>query len=223
MSTSILIIGTKEYAIKRVIRRMQYLMCGHDDNCLVCQQIEARSYHGLHWLTPKKNNYTLADLASLQELVALQKDTDNPQFMVIEEAERLSAQCANSLLKLLEEPPVATTFFLLASSTKELLPTIVSRCIIDDLDTPSRPLYENLLAALMQPKLSLYEFTKLLEQELPAEHETVAILEKLIQAVKEDRRELAHKLMVYYNYLPMPGSAKYFWRKVFLSCKQSIF
>lgn len=44
------------------------------------------------------------------------------------EAQRLKAESANALLKLLEEPPAEKYFVLTANSLESLLPTIISRC-----------------------------------------------------------------------------------------------
>ena len=48
----------------------------------------------------------------------------------IEPAEGLTKEAANALLKKLEEPPPGILFFLFAKSTKTLLGTIVSRCLL---------------------------------------------------------------------------------------------
>ena len=50
------------------------------------------------------------------------------KFMVIWMAERINQPAANKLLKLLEEPPEKTIFILIAQSTEQILPTILSRC-----------------------------------------------------------------------------------------------
>lgn len=47
---------------------------------------------------------------------------------IIERAESLNESAANSLLKVLEEPPEYALFILLAAHTARVLPTIVSRC-----------------------------------------------------------------------------------------------
>jgi DNA polymerase-3 subunit delta' len=47
---------------------------------------------------------------------------------IVADAERMNPSSANSLLKILEEPPPRVTFILIAESSVELLPTIVSRC-----------------------------------------------------------------------------------------------
>lgn len=50
------------------------------------------------------------------------------RVVIIEDAHRLNESAANALLKMLEEPPEANVFILLAPESQLLLPTIVSRC-----------------------------------------------------------------------------------------------
>jgi len=52
------------------------------------------------------------------------------QVCILENAERMTREAANSFLKLLEEPPGYMVFILVASTAAPLLPTIVSRCRI---------------------------------------------------------------------------------------------
>ncbi|MBP5477230.1 MAG: DNA polymerase III subunit delta' [Paludibacteraceae bacterium] len=49
------------------------------------------------------------------------------KVMIIWQAEKMNAACANKLLKLLEEPPEKTVFLLVSESPERLLPTILSR------------------------------------------------------------------------------------------------
>jgi DNA polymerase III subunit delta' len=50
------------------------------------------------------------------------------KIFILEEAEQMRAEAANSLLKVLEEPPPGIVIILIAESTEALLPTLVSRC-----------------------------------------------------------------------------------------------
>ena len=59
------------------------------------------------------------------------KADDNWSVIIISEAEKLclkKAEGANSLLKILEEPPEKTLFILLTSKINLIIPTILSRC-----------------------------------------------------------------------------------------------
>ncbi|MBN1927660.1 MAG: DNA polymerase III subunit delta' [Prolixibacteraceae bacterium] len=49
------------------------------------------------------------------------------KIMIVWMAERMNVQCANKLLKIIEEPPPNTLFILITESEEELLPTIRSR------------------------------------------------------------------------------------------------
>jgi DNA polymerase III delta prime subunit len=67
------------------------------------------------------------------------------RIFLIANAERLTPQAANSLLKLLEEPPPSWVLILTASDSSLLLPTLVSRCQRVRL----RPLPDSLLRTLL--------------------------------------------------------------------------
>lgn len=55
-------------------------------------------------------------------------DQGRYRIILIPNAERMTTQAANSVLKLLEEPPVGWIFLLTSADPSLLLPTIVSRC-----------------------------------------------------------------------------------------------
>lgn len=57
-----------------------------------------------------------------------------PRIVWIEEANQLTIPAQNALLKMLEEPPVATSFYLTCESASMLLPTIRSRTKLITLD-----------------------------------------------------------------------------------------
>jgi DNA polymerase-3 subunit delta' len=57
--------------------------------------------------------------------------------MIVEDADRLTDQAANALLKAIEEPSERTVWMLCAPTVEDLLPTIRSRCRMVALTTPS--------------------------------------------------------------------------------------
>jgi DNA polymerase-3 subunit delta' len=59
------------------------------------------------------------------------------QIMIVEDADRLTDQAANALLKAIEEPTDRTVWILCAPTVEDLLPTIRSRCRLVTLATPS--------------------------------------------------------------------------------------
>ncbi len=68
-----------------------------------------------------------------------------PRLVWIEEANLLTVPAQNALLKMLEEPPVSTNFYLTLGSITSLLPTIRSRTTLINLpNTPNLPDLANL-------------------------------------------------------------------------------
>jgi DNA polymerase III delta' subunit len=70
------------------------------------------------------------------------------RIFLFPDAERLTAQASNALLKLLEEPPAGWCLWLTASDPSLLLPTVVSRCQLLRL----RPISEDLLVDALSAK-----------------------------------------------------------------------
>lgn len=68
------------------------------------------------------------DIRGLQRLANLPPYEGKCKVFIIDEAEYLSTEAANSLLKILEEPPPKVVWLLLAAEERHLLPTIISRC-----------------------------------------------------------------------------------------------
>lgn len=77
--------------------------------------------------------------------------TTTPAFasyraVVIDSADVLEPEAANALLKMLEEPPPRTVFFLVSNSPDKLLPTIRSRCRLLRL----KPLADDVMASALR-------------------------------------------------------------------------
>ncbi len=60
------------------------------------------------------------------------------RVVLVDAATALNLAAANALLKVLEEPPLNTTFVLVGGQARRLLPTIRSRCVRLDIGLPSR-------------------------------------------------------------------------------------
>jgi DNA polymerase-3 subunit delta' len=102
------------------------LPCGQ---CRSCQRI----LEGKHAdVTPvgldSKTEIGIDDIRELQRLANLPPYEGKCKVFIIDEAEYLSTEAANSLLKILEEPPQRVVWLLLAAEEQRLLPTIISRC-----------------------------------------------------------------------------------------------
>ena len=59
------------------------------------------------------------------------------RIICIQDAEKLNISSANSLLKIIEEPPLGTKFILITSKISSIIPTIISRSTILKCNNPS--------------------------------------------------------------------------------------
>ena len=73
-------------------------------------------------------NISVDQIRSLGDLLGVTPSMSAWRAIVIDAADDLEASAANALLKMLEEPPANTLFFLVSHAPGRLLPTIRSRC-----------------------------------------------------------------------------------------------
>ena len=77
----------------------------------------------------------IANIRMLKRRIALKPFKSKTKAVIIEDAQTLTIEAQNALLKTLEEPPNNTIIILLTTNTGVLLPTIVSRCQVIQLLT----------------------------------------------------------------------------------------
>ena len=73
---------------------------------------------------------------------------------LIEEAEKMTVQAQNALLKTLEEPPEYGVIILMTSSLEALLPTIQSRCVLLNM----RPVRDELVQKYLMEQLQVPDY-----------------------------------------------------------------
>jgi len=67
-------------------------------------------------------------IRALEDFVFVGSHRLGNRVVLISQAETMNAAAANSLLKILEEPPLSVYFILISSNWRRLLPTLLSRC-----------------------------------------------------------------------------------------------
>ncbi len=88
----------------------------------------------------KKRNASMIKIDQIRELesfVFVGSHREGNRVVLITEADAMNQPAANSLLKILEEPPASVYFILVSSKTKSLLPTIRSRCRVIPFGPPN--------------------------------------------------------------------------------------
>lgn len=108
----------------------------------------------------EKRDYTVEDAALLEKFFTWKAVQSQRKFVVIPEAHRITQVLANKWLKILEEPPVEATIFLLNPRRIRLLPTIQSRTLLLRLPPKATTHDPSLFDGLLDDarKLSLHPF-----------------------------------------------------------------
>lgn len=101
--------------------------CG---KCTQCKNIEKNNFSELKIIKPDGLWIKKSQLDELQQEFNTMGIESNRRIYVIEQADRLNNQAANSILKFLEEPSENITAILLTDNIYQMLDTIVSRCQI---------------------------------------------------------------------------------------------
>jgi len=99
--------------------------CGH---CPGCRQFASHNHPDFLPVRPEGAFIRIDRVRALKRELAFAPFAGGVRVVFIEEAQAMRREAANSLLKLLEEPPPDNIFFLIASEAEPLLETIVSRC-----------------------------------------------------------------------------------------------
>jgi DNA polymerase-3 subunit delta' len=87
--------------------------------------------------TPKSSREIRVDqVRSLNDFLGIAAFRDGRRVVILAPAETMNATAANTLLKMLEEPPPATMFVLVADALDDVLPTIRSRCVLVEVPVP---------------------------------------------------------------------------------------
>lgn len=100
--------------------------CG---TCVDCRQVTAGAHPRLQTF---HNDEAVVSMPEMQQAVQRLKwktNTAERRWVILADIERLSEAVGNSLLKLIEEPPVGTSIIMTTSQPDRVLPTLRSRAI----------------------------------------------------------------------------------------------
>lgn len=105
--------------------------------CHQCRTVLAGSHADVSVVRTEKLSIGVDEVRELVRHSALAPVGRRWQIMIVEDADRLTEQANNALLKAIEEPSPHTVWILCAPTVEDLLPTIRSRCRLLTLSTPT--------------------------------------------------------------------------------------
>lgn len=132
MPNSQLFIGPSGIGKRRVAQGLaQALVCEKGSlgcgECPACKRVESEQSESYLRISPQSTQIKIEQSRMIQDFLSLRR-LGKARIIIIDDAHQLNTQAANALLKILEEPPAETYFFLISPSASNLLPTIRSRC-----------------------------------------------------------------------------------------------
>lgn len=120
------------------------LLCSGDEafacgQCKSCLLLASDTHPDLTVLTSEeKSRFIKVDqVRAVIEKLAGSAQQGGNKVVIVDRADQLNVSSANALLKSLEEPTRNTYFVMLANGVDRLLPTVVSRCYVQRVATPS--------------------------------------------------------------------------------------
>lgn len=162
--------------------------------CGPCRRVLADTHPDVHTVLPEKGKASIGVdvLREVIEEVSVRSFEDGAKALIFPEADKMTAQAQNCLLKTLEEPPQDTVFFLITDQPASLLPTIVSRCrTVRFHPLPVEDAAKRLVALGLDP-LEARRKARMAEgcvgQALRIDEERMALRQKLTQDVFSVRR-----------------------------------
>lgn len=112
--------------------------CG---KCKVCRQMSSGNFPDYYYIEPDGQNIKIEQIREFNRSIGFKPVLGKYRIAIINRAEMMTEEAANSFLKTLEEPPPGNIIVLKVIDPLDLLPTIISRCQ----KVPFRPLSHDII------------------------------------------------------------------------------
>lgn len=132
-----LIMGSDRFLLENTLQEvMAKIFSPNDENSTIRKKIAEKIHPDVMEISAEdKKNISIDKIRQVIENAAIKPWEAKYRIFVIYNIERMSIEAANSLLKILEEPPGHALFLLTAENIYSVPDTILSRCQIFKLDS----------------------------------------------------------------------------------------
>ena len=117
------------------------------NECHSCRQADSGNHPDVKWITHEKANSIGVDEVreQINNDIVIKPYSSKYKVYIIDEAEKMTVQAQNALLKTIEEPPEYAVILFLTNTLDVLLQTVRSRCIIMNLRSVDTKLIQQYL------------------------------------------------------------------------------
>ena len=124
--------------------------------CHSCKQALSHNQPDIIRITHEKpNTVGVEDIrAQINNDIAIKPYSSPRKIYIMNEAEKMTVQAQNALLKTLEEPPEYAVILLLTTNVEALLPTILSRCVVLNM----KPVADELVKKYLMEELQIPDY-----------------------------------------------------------------
>lgn len=134
ISHSYLFVGIRGIGKKLLAQEFakQILCLEQNQNCRCksCIEFESQNHPDYMVIEPDGNSIKIEQIRFLQKKIQEKPIIASKKVYIVNEAEKMTTEAQNCLLKTLEEPPEFATILLIGTQENLFLPTIKSRCMI---------------------------------------------------------------------------------------------
>ena len=149
-SHSYLFIGVEGIGKKLIAKDFakRILCIENKENCNTCKScIEFNTNNNPDFMiiSPDGNSIKIEQIRDLQKSIQEKPIISSKKVYIIDDADKMTSEAQNCLLKTLEEPPEFATIILIGSNESSFLSTIKSRCMILHFETIKNEELKNFL------------------------------------------------------------------------------
>ena len=101
-----------------------------ESNCKSCIEFDSNNHPDFLLLEPEGNVIKIEQIRKLQKIIQEKPIISHKKVYIINDADKMTKEAQNCLLKTLEEPPEFSTIILIGTNENAFLSTIKSRCMI---------------------------------------------------------------------------------------------
>lgn len=180
-------IGKKQFAHQyaEMIMCLQDGKCdGNSVKCDSCIKFEGNANPDYAEITPDGKTLKIEQIRNLQARIIEKPITSRRKVYVIDDADLMSEESQNCLLKTLEEPPEYAVIILIVSNESRILPTIKSRCVIIKFQPLTSKEIKQVKPELSDDLIQLLEGSLLNAENIEQKKEQYAQLSNLVNVLE---------------------------------------